>query len=206
MGATLQPLKVLTEQEQVLYFYARGRRMSLNDISKGLFRTLFLPLTPADHLAALWPNRDTLYTIMAEIQIDGTLAEGVIVEIGGAVHGAGITMSAGVLFAFAGSNGTTGVDVSFTPAVGRRLWVALVMSPGNAKIAMYIDGRLEARGVSTAGTFLNGLWAAAGVDAGIGQVNATHNSRVPAVDALSNVSMVSLVSFFSGQAPRGFIT
>ena len=80
MGTTLQPIKELTEQEQVVYFYARGRRMSLADISKGLFRTRFVPPTPSTYNSVGWPTavRSKLYTVMAEITIDGVSAEGVI--------------------------------------------------------------------------------------------------------------------------------
>ncbi len=197
--------KTLTGREQAAFYHARQRRLSLNNVSRGLFRNLFLPLTPAAHASALWPTRDNLYTVMAEIDVTGSSAAGVIFEIGSTAHGAGLTMSAGVLHAFAGNNSTDGVDVTFTPLVGRRLWVAIAMSPGNGRIALYIDGKLQARGVSSSGNFTSGLWAVAGVGAGIGQVDGTHNSRVPSVDTLSNVSMVSLVSFFSGQVPRGFV-
>jgi len=204
-GPRLQTLKEFTTEEQVTLYHARQRRLSLNDVMKGMFRTLFLPLTPAAHSSALWPTRNTLYTIVAEIDVTAAAAAGVIFEIGSTVQGAGITMSAGALFAFAGNNGTDGVDVTFTPAVGRRLWVALAISPGNGKIALYIDGKLQVRGTSSSGNFTSGLWALAGTGAGIGQVDGTHNSRVTSVNTLSNVSMVSPVSFFSGQVPRGFL-
>jgi len=204
MGATLQPIKELTGQEQVVYFYARGRRMSLNDVSKGLFRTRFVPLTPANLVTAGFPSKTILYTVMAEITIDAAGAAGVIFEIGSTTHGAGITMSAGVLYMFAGSNGDAGVDITFTPVIGRRLWVALALDPGNGRIGMYIDGKLQERKISVDTNFTGGAWAGTG-DGAVGQVNGTHNSRVPSVNTLSNVSMVSPVSFFSGQIPRGLL-
>lgn len=204
MAEVLQPLKPFTEQEQVVYFYARGRRMSLADISKGLFRTRFIPLTPANLATAGFPSKNILYTVMAEITIDGAAAAGVIFEIGSTTHGAGITMDSGVLYMFAGSNGNAGVDITFTPAVGRRLWVALAMDPGNGRIGMYIDGRLQERKISVDTNFTTGEWADTG-DGAVGQVNGTHNDRVPSVNTLSNVSMVSQVSFFSGQVPRGLL-
>jgi hypothetical protein len=200
----LQPLKELDDLEQAVYSHARARVRSLRDITRGLFRSLVLPLDHGNFVAAQLGARTQPITVVLELEISDTSPSGVVWEIGSSAQGAGLSFDAGVLRVGAGNaTGTTGVATSLSGlSDGQRFQVAVAINPGTRRIGVYIDGHLEAF-ADGALAFPSGEYS----DSGAGRVNGVNGTVTPrlvAATALTDVAIVSPVSIYVGQLPRGF--
>lgn len=200
----VQPLKVLDEAEHATYFHSRERVRSLRDVTKGLFRNLSLPLDSGTFLTTQFGDRSRPIVVTQEIEVTGGSPSGVIWEIGSVTQGAGLSFNGGTLTAGAGDGvGNGGVTATLAGITnGERVQVAVAINPGTQRIGIYVNGHLEsfADGVSA---FTNGEYADSS-DGQVNGVNGTATPRLVSTATLSDVSIVSPVSVYIGQLPRGF--
>lgn len=197
-------VKPLDEVEQAVYYHSRERVRSLRDITTGLFRTLVLALDSGDFSNGQFGALTRPVTVVHWIEVTGASPSGVFWEIGSSSQGAGLSFDAGALVVAAGDGaGDGGVSVALSGITqGERVQVAAAISPGSKRVAIYVNGYREAYAVGV-DPFTGGAYSDSG-DGRVNGVNGTVTPRLGVATALSDAAIVSPVSVYVGQLPRGF--
>jgi len=87
-------------------------------------------------------------------------------------------------------------------SVGERVQIAVAINPGTKKVGIYVNGHLEAKATGV-DQFTGGVYADSG-DGRVNGINGTVTPRLVVDTTLANVAIVSPVSAYVGQLPRGF--
>lgn len=215
MGEALTPLRALSEQEQVAYFYSRSRTRSFRDPAKGLYRThvidggAAIPVATID-TDVLFPIRDRQITLVTEIETGVTpTALGIVWEFGSSVQGAKLAINDDTIF-LAGGNaaGDEGVDGSIVvPALQEDnacFLLTVAITPGAGEMRLFIDATLVLR-LNGVDPFTNDEWADT-EDGSLGSAEATSSTQRGQTlnGAPVDFTLIRPLSVFQGQIPRQF--
>lgn len=200
----------LTGRGHARTYAARERRRGHHDPARGLFRThRYVSGDSGFDVGDAFPDRDRPATFAVDVRRDTPSAQGIVFEAGDATTGLVIWVPMGGddISASAGDAGDDGVTLTATDVLeadGQVARVVFAVIPGTGEARLWVNGEIRAAGVAVNGALPNG-WASDSV-AGIGEVQGTVSSRVPAADRITlvNASIVSTVDAFAGQRPRHF--
>lgn len=221
MGATLQPLKELSLQEQAIYFHSRQRRRSLAGIPE-MFRTHKFVGTsvigdPTIATSTVFPVRTGLVTFKTAIRIVDTGSvpaehRGLVFEFGGAVAGAALWIGDQTISFHAGDSGlangaTTEYDNGVELPVGAEFELVAAARPGDGRVRLWANGQeLFDRTPASNGAFTD-VWASTNDGSFASAKSGTIITDVPAASdqAPDGFEVIEPLSVYVGQVPRHFV-
>jgi len=170
-------------------YYSERRNRSLVTGTSKLFRTHRI-LSGAIATGTVFPYRTGDVTFEFEISIDGAAPSGTALTLGTTAQ-VTVDISGGDLVVHAGSAAGNGITLTATGVLhnGKNHKVVIGIRAGTGQMRVWVDGRLEARGVSAGGDFPSG-WA----DTGAGSY----------AGSMTQSATVGPLKAFIKQVPRHF--
>lgn len=203
--------KILTKQEQVVYFYARERRRSLAGVPK-MYRTHLKPIPTTPVLATEFPvaMRDRPFSFQTVIRITAAAPVGLIFELGDAttaiaawINDTTINFRAGG--AAAADRGLATFDNTVSLPDTLELDLVFAVRPHDGRVRIWGNGNEIARDVASGGAFPSGLWASASNGAFAAAAVGALPADVTQTGAPTNFQVVEPLSTYVGQVPRHFV-